>query len=427
MISFRSLFVIFSTAQLIWTHYVQSRQLSRNRNQTVPPELKGIITKESFLKAQAYNLDKRVTWFVCDILRFVFELLTILYVSPRIFNYCCSVFPGSESKATVAWTLLSSLWGMLITLPMGAYGDFVIEQRHGFNKKTVSLFLTDALKGFAIEAVLTTLFTPCLIYVANSAGPNLHWYVWGFAQVLTVIMTFIYPTFIQPLFNKFEALKDEKLRRKIEELASAHQFPLTQLFQVDGSKRSSHSNAYFYGFWKNKRIVLFDTLLTLSHPEILAILCHEIGHWWHSHMLWNLGLVSGYLFLLLKLYGLFVADYGEKLCKDFGFELVNGKVGFIIGLMLFKGIYTPIDQAFSLFQTSVSRRFEFQADRFAVDAGRGKDLGAALKKLQTENLSEMDPDWLYSTVHYSHPPLLERLRAIDSPSEVKAMVDKKEL
>ena len=239
-------------------------------------------------------------------------------------------------------------------------------------------------------------------------------------------MLFIYPNVIMPMFNKFEPLQDAGLKAKIEELADKHSFPLTQLFQMDGSKRSSHSNAFMYGLWKAKRIVIFDTLLKQSHGEILAVLCHEIGHWAHYHPLWNMGISSAHIFAMFWAYSVFIANYGRQVAFDFGLPLNDhGQMPFVLGLFAFQWVYAPIEELLSILVTFHSRVCEYQADAFAVKAGRAKELSASLQKLQIDNLSEMDPDWLYSAINFSHPSLIERLKAIEAKTEDYVMVDEK--
>merc|ERR1712039_729497 len=164
----------------------------------------------------------------------------------------------------------------------------------------------------------------------------------------------LYPNFIQPLFNKFEPLKDEELRQKIEDLAAKEEFPLTKLFQVDGSKRSSHSNAYFFGFWKYKRIVLYDTLLHLKQEDILAILCHELGHWKYGHTLVNLCISSAHIFVLFWLYGvvMYSGEISKEIVRQFGY---GDSDAVMVSLMTFMMLYSPTEQVLSLAMTMLSR------------------------------------------------------------------------
>jgi len=215
-----------------------------------------------------------------------------------------------------------------------------------------------------------------------------------------------------PLFNKYELLKDADLKRDIEELADSLKFPLKKLYVVDGSKRSSHSNAFLYGFGGNKRIVLFDTLLTqVGHDEIVAILGHELGHWKLGHMMMNIVVTQVYSFVALYFFSLCYTS--ENLYKAFGFDDADRPIPTIIALMLFfQTLWAPVDKVLSFLLTANTRRCEFAADKFACDLGKSKKLQSALCKIYLENLGAMSPDPWYSLYHYSHPPLVERLTAL---------------
>jgi len=221
----------------------------------------------------------------------------------------------------------------------------------------------------------------------------------------------IYPNFIQPLFNKFEPLQDSVLRGKIEDLAATEEFPLTKLYQVDGSTRSSHSNAYFFGFWKNKRIVIFDTLLTLSHDQILAVLCHELGHWKFGHITSNILISSGHLFILFWTFGqvMYTGETSQSIIRSFGY---GNSSEVMISLMTYTMLVEPVEQVLQLVMTLRTRANEFQADRFAVSKGRGDDLATGLLQMSQENKGSLNPDWLYAWYHFSHPALVERLQAL---------------
>merc|ERR1712224_1071969 len=215
---------------------------------------------------------------------------------------------------------------------------------------------------------------------------------------------------------------DEDLKQKIESLAGEVNFPLQKLFQIDGSKRSSHSNAYFFGFWKWKRIVLYDTLLHLKHEDILAILCHELGHWHFGHTLFNLCISSAHIFVLFWLYGtvMYSGSFSERVVRDFGF---GDTKAVMVSLMIFMQLYSPTEQLLQLLMTLLSRRFEFQADSFAHRKGRSKALLSGLFQIHEENKGDLNPDPWYSWYHFSHPPLVERLRALkalDEPSSKKS-------
>ncbi|MBA0802332.1 hypothetical protein Gohar_012636, partial [Gossypium harknessii] len=238
--------------------------------------------------------------------------------------------------------------------------------------QTIWLFFRDLIKGICLAIVLGPPIVSAIIVIVQNGGPYLAIYLWAFMFVLSLVMMTIYPVLIAPLFNKFTPLPEGELRLKIEKLASSLKFPLKKLFVVDGSTRSSHSNAYMYGFFKNKRIVLYDTLIQQckNDEEIVAVIAHELGHWKLNHTMYSFIAVQHTVIPLQHL-------------VSFGLNLV-------------------------------SRSFEFQADAFAKKLGYGSALRAGLVKLQEENLSAMNTDPWYSAYHYSHPPLVERLAAIDA-------------
>merc|ERR1712039_473070 len=209
-------------------------------------------------------------------------------------------------------------------------------------------------------------------------------------------------------------------------LAAEVNFPLTKLFQIDGSKRSAHSNAYFFGFWKYKRIVLFDTLLHLKHEDILAILCHELGHWKFGHTLFNLCISSAHIFVLFFLYGkVMYSSYSKEIVRQFGYGDTDAVM---VSLMIFMLLYSPTEQLISLCMTMLSRTFEFQADGFAATMGRAQALCSGLFTIHEENKGDLNPDPWYSWYHFSHPPLVERLRALkalEAAEKLKPAAEKK--
>ncbi|KAK9910322.1 hypothetical protein M0R45_034288 [Rubus argutus] len=285
----------------------------------------------------------------------------------------------------------------ITNLPFSLYSTFVIEARHGFNKQTIWLFFRDMLKEFALWLFL-------------KGGAYLAIYLWAFMLVVSLVMMTIYPILIAPLFNKFTPLPEGQLRQKIEKLASSLKFPLKKLYVVDGSTRSSHSNAYMYGFFNNKRIVLYDTLLQQckNDEEIVAVLAHELGHWKLNHTVYLF--ISVQIRMLLHFGGYNLVRNSSSLFQSFGFDTQP----VIIGLIIFQHTIIPIEHLVHFVRNLVSRAFEFQADAFAKKLGYASSLRASLVRLQEENLSAMNTDPWYSAYHYSHPPLVERLAAVDN-------------
>jgi STE24 endopeptidase len=305
-----------------------------------------------------------------------------------------------------------------LSIPFSYYSNFVVEERHGFNKMDRTTFFTDLVKSELLSYFFGGLLVPALIWIVHSTGQNFYLYLWAMVQCLIFAFMWIYPNFIQPLFNKFEELKDEELKKKIEDLAAEHKFPLTKLFQIDGSKRSSHSNAYFFGFWKFKRIVLYDTLLHLKHEDILAILCHELGHWKFNHTTFNLVISSSHIFVLFWLFGqvMYSGATAQSIVRQFGY---GDTQAVMVSLMIFTMLFEPTEQVLKLLMTMLSRKFEFQADGFAMSNNRSAELQNGLKTIQAENKGDLNPDEWYSWYHFSHPPLVERLRALRTQAKKK--------
>jgi len=230
--------------------------------------------------------------------------------------------------------------------------------------------------------------------------------------IFIIIFMWVYPNIIQPLFNKFTDLEEGELKQKIFKLAEKVNYPLTKIYVIDASTRTSHSNAYLYGLGKNKRIVLFDTLIErLDHNEIEAVLGHELGHWVYSHNIKLLIFSLLHIFIIFFIFGYFVND--PRMYLSYGFK--NKSI--FIGLMLYMGLYDPISYIIDIFQMKLTRVCEYQADSFAHTLGYADQLISGLKKLFEKNLSDMDPDPLFSLVNHSHPTLIERVRALNQLKE----------
>ncbi|RYR23904.1 hypothetical protein Ahy_B02g057392 isoform D [Arachis hypogaea] len=336
--------------------YLDIRQYKALKLPTLPKTLEGVISQDKFLKSRAYSLDKRYFLFVQKFVKVVMDS-TILYfwVLPWFWKKSehLMTFVGLNAENEILHTL-GFLAGVML-----------------WSQQTIWLFFRDMIKGMLIAIVIGPPIVAAVIVMVQKGSPYLAIYLWGFILVLSLVMMTIYPVLIAPLFNKFTPLPEGTLREKIEKLAASLKFPLKKLFVVDGSTRSSHSNAYMYGFFKNKRIVLYDTLIQQykNDDEVVAVIAHELGHWKLNHT--------------------------------------------VYGFVLFQHTVIPIQHLVSFGLNLVSRSFEFQADAFAKKLGYAAELRDALVKLQEENLSAMNTDPWYSAYHYSHPPLVERLAAID--------------
>eukprot|EP00919_Chromeraceae_sp_WS-2016_P076251 GHVR01180228.1.p1 GENE.GHVR01180228.1~~GHVR01180228.1.p1 ORF type:complete len:426 (+),score=48.12 GHVR01180228.1:73-1350(+) len=392
-----------------WEQYLSWRQYKRNCDPMIPHEVSALIEdKDVYKKSQKYNSEKKLFSIIKSLITFVITWSTILIGwQPYIWNMTIDIVGNQEYYRSVVFVLINLVIDLVLGLPFEIYYDFVIEEKHGFNKKNAQIFITDMLKSTAIQVVITVPVLCAIIFVINWGGESFYIYAWVVVMALTISMQYIYPNIIAPLFNKFEPLTDLDLKEKIEKLAEEHNFPLTKLFQVDGSKRSAHSNAYFYGICGQKRVVLYDTLLKAEHKEILAVLAHELGHWYHMHMYQMIAIVSAQVFAMFYLYGLVM--YTPSLYTSFKF---NGVEPAVIGLFLFSLVFTPVSHILSVLFTLLVRRNEFMADRFAVRLGYSESLVDGLKRLHKDNLGDLNPDPLYSWFNLTHPPLVERIQAI---------------
>lgn len=331
-----------------------------------------------------------------------------------------------EIPRSLVFLLLFQLQSMLLSAPISFFRQFVIEQRHGFNKMTPLLWCTDKLKSLVLTMAFGGPIAALVIWTVLWAGEGFHNYLFGLLFAVQIIAQVLVPTLIMPCFNKFEPLQDGPLKRRIEALAASLGFPLSKLSVMDGSKRSSHSNAFFMGLpGLPKRIVLFDTLLEqASDDEIVAVLAHELGHWKHNHTLAMQGL--GLVLTYGQLWAFGKAMFFRPMYTAFGFSDMPVAVGM---LLFFAFAFTPVNPVLGFLLSAISRACEFDADAFAAAQG-GKDgsastrgsamakhLQACLVKLGVENKSAQRSHWLYSAYHFSHPPLPERLAALQAVAE----------
>ncbi|RKP24134.1 peptidase family M48-domain-containing protein [Syncephalis pseudoplumigaleata] len=414
---YKELVLAFSYGVYLLEQYIHIRQHRRLRSAVRPAALEDVVEQDAFLRAQAYGRDKSRFRFVQNIWSLLlttailsYDLLPLLWnaVGAGLYRYA-GLSAEYEITRSVVFVLVFALVNAVIDIPFNLYGTFVIEERHGFNKQTLALFFTDFVKSLLVSAAIGAPLIAAFLSIIHWAGASFYYYVWLFMVVFQLVMITIYPTLIQPLFNKFTPLPEGQLRTKIEALAARIQFPLTKLYVIDGSRRSSHSNAYFFGFYKNKRIVLFDTLLEHStEEEVCAVLGHELGHWKLNHMIKNLVVAQIHLFTVFYLFSHCYRD--AHLYRAFGFT--DNTMPVLIGFLLFNYIFSPVESVLSFAMNMLSRKYEFEADAFAKKLGYTEDLKSGLIKLHTKNLGDMNPDPWYSAYHFSHPPLVERLAAL---------------
>ncbi|KAL4421809.1 hypothetical protein ABPG77_001598 [Micractinium sp. CCAP 211/92] len=422
--------------------WLDSRQRQALRLPKPPPAVASLYTQKEFDAKRAYNVDKLQFSRVRGLCDFVLNTALLaggfLPWSWRLAGSAVGVLGWpSEVAQSVAWALIQGGTMLALGLPWSWYSTFVLEARHGFNKTTLGTFVADTAKSVLLGLLLLPPVVAGFTAILQRASPWVGLQLWAFLLALALFMITIYPTAIAPLFNKFMPLEEGPLRQSIESLAASLSFPLKKLFVVDGSRRSAHSNAYQYGFSSNKRIVLYDTLLQqCSQEQVVAVLAHELGHWKLGHM--PKLLVAHQLVSLAQLSLFTLVRNAPGVFESFGFAA--GERPALGAFLLFQYLVGPVDEVLGWLSNVVSRRFEFQADGFGVELGRGEQLREALIILDKENkescsasrgkaafsssflpgqhaVGAVNVDALYSSYHHSHPPLLERLAAIDAAME----------
>jgi STE24 endopeptidase len=373
-----------------------------------PPALEGMYQLEDYRKSQEYVRANTHFAFVTS----TFSLVVLLsFWFAGGFNYLDQILRS--------WGFVPIVNGLfyigilligysLLMLPFSIYRTFVIEERFGFNRTTPRTFLVDKIKGLGLAALLGAALLSGILALFEYAGYQAWIYCWIAVTVFSLILQYVAPTWIMPLFNKFTPLEPGELKEAILNYARSVDFPIKNVFVMDGSKRSSKSNAFFTGFGRNKRIALFDTLIEKhTVPEMIAVLAHEIGHHKKKHILQgtiiNI-LRAGVLFFVLSIFvgspGLYHAFYMEQ-------------QSIYSGILFFGLLYTPLEMVLSVIMHALSRKNEYEADRFAAETiQHPQHLIEALKKLYTGNLSNLMPHPFYVFLNYSHPPLLQRMRAI---------------
>jgi STE24 endopeptidase len=374
----------------------------------LPAEFIGLFDEEAYRKSRNYlHISTRFSLFSAAV---DLTFLMLFWFSGG-FNLLDQFLRGYGFSPIVCGVLYIGallLLQSVIDLPFSIYKTFVIEEQFGFNKTTPAVFVTDFIKTIALSLLLGTPLLVAVLWFFEFAGSMAWLWAWVGITIVSLLLQYIAPTWIMPLFNKFVPLEEGDLKSAIIQYAGKVNFPLSGIYVLDGSKRSAKANAFFTGFGKRKRIALFDTLInTHPVPELVAVLAHEIGHFKKKHIIINMILSLcnlGALFFLLSLFmknrSLFDAFYMKDLS-------VYGS------LIFFSLLYTPIEWILSLFMQALSRKHEFEADAYAVSTfDQGAALADALKKLSRNNLSNLTPHPFYVFLNYSHPPVLQRILRI---------------
>ncbi|MGC9343575.1 MAG: M48 family metallopeptidase [Bacteroidales bacterium] len=381
----------------------------KNTKDDLPEELKDVYDEEHYKKSQTYKRTNTRFSFLTSSFNLIL-ILTVLFLG--IFAWINKLaFTWADNYILVALLFFGVLMLVsdLLNTPFDIYDTFVIEERFEFNKTTPKTYITDKLKGWLVGAIIGGGLLALVIWFYQLTGKNFWIWAWILSAAFMIFMTMFYSNLIVPLFNKQTPLEEGELRTAIEEFSEKVGFKLKNIYVIDGSKRSTKANAYFTGLGAKKRIVLYDTLIEdLSKEEIVAVLAHEIGHYKKKHTLSGTILSILQTGLTLFLFSLFLNN--PQLSAALGVDEPN----FHISMIAFGILYTPISIVIGLLFNVFSRKNEYEADRFAVENYSAQPLISALKKLSRKNLSNLTPHPLYVKFHYSHPPLLQRVKAMKS-------------
>ncbi len=384
--------------------YLNLKSLRR----TMPPELNDVYEEERYARSQEYTRVRTRFSLLATTVSLAAMLIFWFAGGFNILDLWLRSFEPGPIWTGILYIGILLLGRKLIGLPFRLYSTFVIEERFGFNKTTPTVFLTDLLKGMALSLALGVPLLAGLLSFFELAGSNAWLYCWAAFIVVTLLLQFVAPTWILPLFNKFTPLEDGVLRESLLNFAKSVRYSLSDIFVMDGSRRSSKSNAFFIGFGKHKRVVLYDTLVANhSAPELVAVLAHEIGHYKKRHVIQGMLLNFVQVGVMLYLLSIFISH--EGLFQAFAMEHQS----VYAGLIFFGWLYAPLAMILGIMLNIFSRKNEFEADRYAVETtGDGEAMVSALKKMSGHNLANLTPHPLLVWLAYSHPPVLERIRAI---------------
>lgn len=379
----------------------------KNWTDVLPEELRDVFDAVEYSKSRRYNRETDRFALVTGSFNFMMILLMLLLGGFALADQVArQLAPQAILTALVFFGMLMLL-SDLINTPFSWYSIFVIEEKYGFNKTTRKTFILDKLKGWLLAAVIGGLVLSAIVWFYLQTR-DLFWiYAWILSTAFMIFMLLFYSNLIVPLFNKQTPLESGELRTAIEAFAQKAGFALKNIYVIDGSKRSTKANAYFTGLGPKKRIVLYDTLIQdLSIPEIVAVLAHEIGHYKKKHTLWGLLVSIADTGATLFILSLFISR--PALSAALGAQVQS----FHMGLVAFGILYSPVSMVVGLASNVLSRKNEYAADRFAAQYGYADSLISGLKKLSKKSLSNLTPHPLYVFFHYSHPTLLQRIRAL---------------
>jgi STE24 endopeptidase len=373
----------------------------------LPEELQEIYDAEKYKKSQDYQKVNQRFSLLTSTLSFVAMMLMLLLGGFAFVDNFVRQYTVNPIVMALLFFGIIGFVSDILSTPFSIYDTFVIEQKFGFNNTTVKTFILDKLKGWLLAIVLGSIFIALFILIYNKTGINFWWIAWLVFSAISIFFSMFYSNLIVPLFNKQTPLEKGELRTAIEVFSNKVGFKLNNIFVIDGSKRSNKANAYFTGLGSKKRIVLYDTLIKdHTTEELVAVLAHEVGHYKKKHTL------KGIIISLLET-GMMLYILSWFISNPVLSEALGTQQSFHIAIIVFGILYSPLSMILGLAMNVLSRKHEYEADKFAGENYNAESLKSALKKLSVNNLSNLKPHPAYVFFHYSHPTLLQRLAALN--------------
>ena len=389
----------------------------KNWKDEIPIELENFYDKEKYEKAKLYAISKSKAGLLSSIASFLFVISLLVFngygfLDQLVYSDNFNLFEPFDMNSSFAksgvFFLILFILSSIISIPFSFYNTFVIEEKFGFNKTTKSTFFIDIIKSSILSILIGGFLLLAALYIYDNINDGFWLWLWIGLSSLMIVLNMFYADLIVPIFNKLTPLNDGELRQKIEKYSKKVGYLLKNIYVIDGSKRSTKANAFFSGLGPRKTIALYDTLIEKhTENELVAVLAHEVGHFKKKHIF------SG---LIMSVIQIGVMTFFFELClklPEISMALGGLDSSFHLGLIGFTIIFSPISMISSIWMNYISRKNEFEADAYAKETFNGEDLSLALKKLSVDSLSNIYPHPLYVFFHYSHPPLIERLRALN--------------
>ena len=380
----------------------------KNWKDKIPDGLKDFYDAENYLKAKEYKIERGRLSLVSSLFSLIFTLLMLyFYGFGFISDYAISLSDSTIIQSSIFF-MIFYIFNYILGIPLSYYSTFVIEEKFGFNKTNLKTFTLDKIKSLIISSVLIIGLTSIAVLIIDFFAKGFWLWLWVGISLLMLVLNMFYADLIVPIFNKLTPLKDGELRNKIEAYSKKVGYSLKNIFVIDGSKRSSKANAFFSGIGPRKTIALYDTLIEkYTDEELVSVLAHEVGHYKKKHILFS---------MIITIVQLGIMCYLFEICMSFNLianSLGSSKMNFHIGIISFSFLYSPLALVIGVLMNILSRKNEFEADKYARDTYNGEALSLALKKLSVDSLSNLYPHPLYVFIHYSHPPLLKRLSRLN--------------